>query len=278
MAGLLQSIVERKHAEVREARGRRPDGLLREITAGLSTCRPFREALVRPGPAGVNVIAEFKRASPSRGEIHPGADPAAVAAGYASAGAAALSVLTDRHFFQGAAEDLRLARASVPLPVLRKDFIVSEYQLVEARATGADAVLLIARILSRIQLREFLARAAELGLDTLVEVHDEAELALAAEADATLVGINSRDLDTFRTDLAVAERLAPRMPPGMTAVAESGIRSAADLVRLRAAGIHNFLIGETLMAAPDPGEALGRLLADFGKLSQPPAQLVHSGP
>ncbi len=277
MAGLLQAIVERKRAEVEQSRSRRPERLLREISTDLPPCRPFREALIRPGPAGVNVIAEFKRASPSRGPIRPDADPAAVAFSYAAAGAAALSVLTDREFFHGSTRDLQRAREAAALPVLRKDFVVSAYQFLEARAMGADAVLLIARILSRLQLREFLALASELGLDALVEVHDEAELALAAEADATLVGINCRDLDTFRTDLSVVERLAPRLGTEQVAVAESGIRTAEDLARLQAAGIHNFLIGETLMASPDPGAALGRLLSEFASLPRHPATPAQSG-
>ena len=277
MSGLLQQIVRRKRAEVADARFHQPAPLLRDVIAGLPPCRPFRASLVRPGSAGVNVIAEFKRASPSRGEIRPGADPAVVAADYKSAGAAALSVLTDRDFFRGSFKDLRGAREAAALPVLRKDFIVSEYQILDTRAMGADAVLLIARILSPIQLREYLALSAELGLDALVEVHDEAEVALAAEAGAVLVGINSRDLDTFRTDLAVVERLAARLAPGQTAVAESGIRSVADLVRLRAAGIHNFLIGEQLMASPDPGAALGRLLSDFARFSGHLAEPAPSG-
>jgi indole-3-glycerol phosphate synthase len=267
MEGLLQQIVERKRAEVAAASRRRPESRLQEIIAALPPGRPFRGALVRPGPAGANVIAEFKRASPSRGPISPEADPARVAAGYATAGAAVLSVLTDRDFFHGSDQDLQRVREVAALPVLRKDFVISEYQLLEARVMGADAVLLIARILSPVQLREYLALSAELGLDALVEVHDEAELALAAEAGAMLVGINSRDLDTFHTDLAVVERLALRLGPGQTAVAESGIRTAADLVRLKEVGIHNFLIGETLMASPDPGAALGRLLSDFARLS-----------
>jgi indole-3-glycerol phosphate synthase len=277
MAGILQRIVERKRAEVGEAMRLLTARRLQETVATLPPCRPFRGALVEPGSAGVNVIAEFKRASPSRGPIRRDADPAAIAAGYASAGAAALSVLTDRDFFQGSPDDLRQARTATALPVLRKDFVVSDYQLLEARAMGADAVLLIARILSPSQLGDYLLRSAELGLAALVEVHNEAELDAATVAGACLVGINSRDLDTFRTDLAVVERLATRLAPGQTGVAESGIRTAGDLARLRAAGIHNFLVGETLMTAPDPGTALGRLLMEFADLSQPCLAPAQSG-
>jgi indole-3-glycerol phosphate synthase len=266
MHGLLRQIVERKCAEVEEASRRVPAASLREEAAAAPPCRAFREALARPGPVGVNVIAEFKRASPSRGPIRPGADPAAVATRYASAGAAALSVLTDREFFRGSPDDLRRVRDAAALPVLRKDFVVSDYQLLEARAMGADAVLLIARILSPARLREYREQASELGLAVLVEVHDEWELEAAGAAAADLVGINSRDLDTFQTDLAIAGRLAPLLPAGVVAVAESGIRTAADMVRLRAAGIHAFLIGETLMSAPDPGAALRELLQDLTEL------------
>jgi indole-3-glycerol phosphate synthase len=265
MEGILDRIVARKREEVAAARRRRPESRLLEESAALLKPRPFRSALVDPGPADVRVIAEFKRASPSRGAILLEADPAAVAAGYETAGAAALSVLTDRDFFQGAPSDLGAARAATRLPVLRKDFIVDAWQIFESRAMGADAVLLIARILAPTELADYLAQARETGLDVLVEIHAEDELEPVLAAGADLVGINSRDLATFRTDLATAERLAARLPTGVTAVAESGIRTAGDLVRLRAAGINSFLIGEVFMSAPDPGEALGTLLEEYSR-------------
>lgn len=219
--------------------------------------RGFVSALRRGHPA---VIAEVKKASPSRGVIRADFDPIAIARSYAEGGAAAISVLTEEQFFQGHLSYLGAIRDVVTLPLLRKDFLTDPYQVVEARAWGADAILLIVAILDEARLRDLMSVAAELGLDALVEVHTEAELARAAAAGATAIGINNRDLRTFVTSLATAERLRPLVPAGAVAVAESGIDSAADVARLRAAGFEAFLVGESLMRASDPGRRLSELL------------------
>ena len=207
------------------------------------------------------VIAEIKRASPSRGVIRAAFDPPAHARGYAAAGATALSVLTERRWFQGGLEHLEAVRAAVSLPLLRKDFMIDPYQVAEARAFGADAILVIAAVGEAGQRAELLAAAREHGLDALVEIHDDRELAWAASAEATLIGVNNRDLGTFVTSLETTERLSPSVPPGALLVAESGIHTAADLRRMVDAGAHAVLIGEAFMAAPEPGAALRELLA-----------------
>ena len=229
------------------AEGRTPNG------AG------FRQAL---GHAGrINIIAECKRRSPSRGVLRPHYDPVAIAGGYATAGAVALSILTEPTFFDGDPSHLEAVRAAVTLPLLRKDFIVDEYQLLEARAWGADAILLIVAALTPADLRRLRDAAAALGLAALVEVHDVDELDVALEAGAEIVGVNNRNLRTLAVDTAASETIASRIPAGVIAVSESGLRSAADITRLRAHGYHAFLIGERFMAVPDPGAALGELLA-----------------
>jgi indole-3-glycerol phosphate synthase len=212
----------------------------------------------------VNVIAECKRRSPSRGVLRAEYDPAGIARGYEAHGAAAVSVLTEPTFFDGALEHLRAVRAAVRLPILRKDFIVSEYQLHEARAAGADAVLLIVAALSAGQLEALAARAAALGLDALVEVHDERELETALAAGARIVGVNNRNLRTLAVDVGASVRLIARIPDGTVAISESGLASASDLSRLRGLGYRAFLVGERLMTAPDPGRALAALL-DAGR-------------
>ena len=211
----------------------------------------------RPAPV---VIAELKRRSPSRGVIREQYDPAAHAAGYESAGAMALSVLTDERFFGGALEHLAAVRAATTLPCLRKDFLVDSYQVEEARAWGADAVLVIAAACTPELGGVLLSAAAAAGLDVLVEVHSETELAWAAGAGATLIGVNNRDLGTFVTTLETTERLAPGIPPGALLVAESGIRSRADVDRMVAAGARAVLVGEAFMEKPDPGAALAEWL------------------
>lgn len=209
--------------------------------------------------AAPRVIAECKRRSPSRGILRADYDPAAHARAYEAAGAAAISVLTEPTFFDGALEHLRVARSAVQVPLLRKDFIVSEYQLVEAVANGADAVLLIVSALDDRQLRELLTRAHALGLACLVEVHDAAEITRAVEAGARVVGVNSRNLRTLAVDMQVLDAAATLLPNSVTAVAESGITSTDDLARLSAAGYGAFLVGERLMTQPDPGAALKTL-------------------
>jgi indole-3-glycerol phosphate synthase len=209
--------------------------------------------------AAPRIIAECKRRSPSRGILRADYDPAAHARAYEGAGAAAISVLTEPTFFDGALEHLRAVRAAVQVPVLRKDFIVSEYQLVEAVANGADAVLLIVSALDDRQLRHLLERAHALGLACLVEVHDTTEITRAVEAGARVVGVNSRNLRTLAVDMRVLDTAATLLPKSVTAVAESGIRSTEDLARLSAAGYQAFLVGERLMTQPDLGAALDAL-------------------
>jgi indole-3-glycerol phosphate synthase len=220
--------------------------------------RGFRRALVLVPQ--LSVIAEIKRRSPSKGPLHESLDAAELARSYAAGGAACLSVLTDEEFFGGSADDLRTARAATSLPVLRKDFTVAAQDLADARLMGADAVLLIVAALARLELVEFHQLATELGLDVLVEVHDEPELETALEAGATLIGVNQRDLTTFEVDPDRAARVAKAIPPGTVKVAESGIRHADDARRLADAGYDAILVGETLVTSPDPAAALATLL------------------
>jgi indole-3-glycerol phosphate synthase len=224
--------------------------------------RGFRRALQTKSESGVAVIAELKKASPSRGLIREHFVPEKLAAELETAGASALSVLTDGQFFQGSLENLRKASANTKLPCLRKDFIVDEFQLLEARANSADAVLLIVAALTPKELAALARRAAELDLDVLCEVHDEEELRIASDAGCNLIGVNNRDLKTFKVDLETALRLAALIPKDILSVAESGIHTGADISRLRAAGFRAFLIGESLMKAEQPGEALRKLLAE----------------
>jgi indole-3-glycerol phosphate synthase len=218
----------------------------------------FRTALERTDR--LNVIAECKRRSPSRGVLRHEYDPAAIAGAYESAGAAAISVLTEPTFFDGSLEHLGVVASRVNVPVLRKDFVVDEYQVAEAAAAGADAVLLIVAALTDEALRDLRAAAAGLGLDTLVEVHDAPELDRALTAGADLVGVNNRNLRTLAVDARVSADLIARIPLGVVAVAESGLHSRDELMTLRKAGYRGFLIGERLMASPDPGTALRDLL------------------
>jgi indole-3-glycerol phosphate synthase len=210
---------------------------------------------------GVNVIAECKRRSPSRGVLRRGYQPETIARGYEAAGAAAISVLTEATFFDGALDHLRRVREAVSIPVLRKDFLSTEFQLVEARAAGADAVLLIVAALTDGELRQLLGRSGELDLAALVEVHDEQELTRAIDAGASVIGVNSRNLSTLEVDTGTFERLADRLPAHVAAVAESGLREPDDLRRLKARRYDAFLIGERLMTMDDPGAALGVLVS-----------------
>jgi indole-3-glycerol phosphate synthase len=222
--------------------------------------RPLEDALARPD--GVNVIAEFKRRSPSRGAIREDLHPVQVAQSYEVGGAVALSVLTEQDYFGGHLDDLQQARAATLLPTLRKDFIVDPYQVWESWIAGADALLLIVAALSDHELRRLHATAVEVGLSALVEVHDAEELRRALDAGAGLIGVNNRDLRTLEVNLETSLDLALLIPDEVVAVAESGIRSGADVLRLRDAGYDAFLVGEHLMQAGDPGEALARLLAE----------------
>jgi indole-3-glycerol phosphate synthase len=223
--------------------------------------RGFRRGLESKSRDGIAIIAELKKASPSKGLIRAGFHPAQLARELEAAGAAALSVLTDEEFFQGSLENLRAASAVVKIPCLRKDFIVDEFQLLEARANAADAVLLIVAALPQAELMTLAAAARERGLDVLCEVHDGDELQRALDAGCDLIGVNTRDLRTFKVDLGTALRLAESLPKNVVRVAESGIHSGADVARLRAAGYHAFLVGESLMRAERPGDALRSLIA-----------------
>jgi indole-3-glycerol phosphate synthase len=260
---ILDEILAHKRGELAEARRRVADRALAErAEATLEPVRGFRRALLAAEPPAV--VAELKQRSPSRGEIRPGFDPVACARAYAGGGAAALSVLTDERFFGGRLDYLRQIREAVPLPLLRKDFLIDPYQVDEARVAGADAVLLIVAALEAAALRALLERAHQRGLDALVEVHDERELDTALAAGAGLLGINNRDLRSFVTDLAVTERLAPRVPAGVLIVAESGIAGPGDVARLTRAGARAFLVGESLMREAEPGTALRRLRGTEG--------------
>jgi indole-3-glycerol phosphate synthase len=255
---ILDEILEQKRRELDLARAARsPEELARAAQDVVETPRGFGAAL-RSGPEP-RVIAEIKRRSPSRGEIREDFDPIACAEAFADGGAAALSVLTDEHFFGGHLSFLSKVRGAVDLPLLRKDFTIDPYQVDEARLGGADAVLLIATALRQDELVALCSRTAERSLDALVEVHDESELERAVAAGADLIGINNRDLRSFETDLCVTERLAPRIPEGVVVVAESGIFNPEDVRRLQRAGAHAFLVGESLMRQEDLSLALRAL-------------------
>jgi indole-3-glycerol phosphate synthase len=242
-SSILERIFTAKRAELEAERAVMPLAAIREAARRAPAPRDFLAALNVRRPA---IIAEIKRASPSKGDILPGLDPAAVARDYAAAGASAISVLTDRHF-KGSLEDLRNVRAAVDLPLLRKDFIFDSYQLHQARAAGADCILLIAAILKEADLRSLYAEARELGLQALVEVHNEDELRAAECAGAEIVGINNRDLHTFATDIAVTERLLKGYRGAALVVSESGIDTPEDIRRLDRVGARGFLVGESLL-------------------------------
>jgi indole-3-glycerol phosphate synthase len=260
MAVSLNQIVDAARAKVREAKSSADIADL-ERRAERHMPRGFRTALEEKSRAGVAVIAELKKASPSKGLIRADFSVRELAAELEAAGATALSVLTDDEFFQGSLENLPTAAAAVKVPCLRKDFIVDDFQLLEARANSADAVLLIVAALSQEELDRLARGARARGLDVLCEVHDEEELQRALDAGCDLIGVNTRDLRTFRVDRNTALHLAELLPKGVVKVAESGIRSGDDIARLRAAGYDAFLIGETLMRAERPGAALRELVA-----------------
>lgn len=262
MADILKRIVAVKHEEVAAARARLPLAAVREQAEADRVTRGFERALRAKIAAGHSgVIAEIKKASPSKGVIRADFRPAEIAQSYERHGAACLSVLTDEQFFQGSADYLRQARAAVALPVLRKDFMVDEYQVFEARAMGADCILLIAACLDDAQMADLEAVAQSLGLDVLVEVHDGAELARALRLKTPLVGINNRNLRTFEVTLDTTLGLLKDVPADRLLVTESGILAPADVQTLRAAQVHAFLVGEAFMRAPDPGQALAALFA-----------------
>jgi indole-3-glycerol phosphate synthase len=262
MISTLGRIVARTRERVEEKRRAVPLDRVLAMAPTPGAHRQFTASISRPG--GVNVIAEFKRRSPSRGIIREDLHPVYVAQGYEIAGAAALSILTEEQFFAGSLDDLQQARQGTLLPTLRKDFIVDPYQVWESWVAGADALLLIVAALSERELKTLFEAATEAGIEALVEVHDAQELARALELGARVVGVNCRDLRSMEVSLETAITLAPLVPEDVVAVAESGIRSGADVRRLRDAGYDAFLVGEGLMESPDPGAALEKLLADAG--------------
>jgi indole-3-glycerol phosphate synthase len=259
VADILVQILEWKRQEVALAQQAVPLAELRRQVADLPPTRDFRQALQHRDTQGTRIIAELKKASPSAGVIRADFDPVAIATTYAEHGAAAISVLTDARFFQGRLEFLTAVRQAVPVPLLRKDFVVDPYQLYEARLYGADAVLLIAAALAVPQLIDLAALSLEIGLEPLVEVHTAAELEKALECTCRVIGINNRNLHTFRTDVATTLDLLPRIPPDYVVVSESGLKDRATITRLEAHGVAAFLIGESLMREPDMGRKLDEL-------------------
>jgi indole-3-glycerol phosphate synthase len=256
-ADILERIVAARRRALAEAKQATPTAKLEERAAAAPPVHDFAASLCREG---INIIAELKKASPSRGVLRAAYNPAALAPALERAGAAALSVLTEPEFFHGGLEDLQLARTVSSLPLLRKDFLFDPYQLYEARAVGADAFLLIAAILTPVELRQLLTLGRELGMAALVEVHTAAELERALAAGGEIFGVNNRDLKTFEVNLETSLRLVEAIPDECVAVSESGLRSREDLERLRAAGFDAFLIGEHLMQAAEPDNALRKLL------------------
>jgi indole-3-glycerol phosphate synthase len=260
---ILRTIVAAKRREIEALVPRA--GALERSARNAPPARDFAGALVRDRVA---VIAEVKRRSPGAGEIRPGLRAGDLARSYQEAGAAALSVLTDRAFFGGSLDDLRSARSATGIPALRKDFVLDPVQVLEARAAGADAILLIVRILEDGPLRQLRELAESLGMTALVEVHSQGELERAVASGARIVGVNNRDLRTFRTDLDVTEELLPLLPPTGVLVSESGIRTGSDVARLGRAGVHAVLVGESILRAPDPAEQV-RLLAAHPRAERP---------
>ncbi len=257
MPTFLETVVERTRAGLEARKRALPADELRTRLGPPRRGRPFSEALISEG---ISLIAEMKRASPSRGPIRPDATVAEVVSAYQAAGARAVSVLTEPEFFGGSLDDLVTARGACDLPLLRKDFVVDEYQLLEARAAGADAVLLIVAALERERLQELMSVASDLGMDSLVEVHDEDEVEAAVDAGAEVLGINNRDLHSLEVDLDTTFRLLADVPAGTVVVAESGITRHDDVERLERAGVDAILVGEALMRADDPVRAVRELL------------------
>ena len=257
MADFLANIVEHVRVVVEQRQKETPSGALREQALYYQPTRGFARGL---SGGTRRIIGEIKRSSPSKGLIRADFSPVVIARDYADHGASAISVLTEERFFQGSLTYLEEIKAAVTVPLLRKDFIIDSYQVTEARSYGADAILLIAALLGPSLLRELRETAAALSLDTLVEVHNEEELEHALEAGAEIIGINNRDLRTFQVSLATTEKLAPRVPAGTLIVCESGIDGAEQIRQVERWGIRTFLIGESLMRAPSPGEKLQELL------------------
>ncbi|MDI6687388.1 MAG: indole-3-glycerol phosphate synthase TrpC [Desulfobacterales bacterium] len=256
----LTKIIADKKEEIAAAKRGLPESVVRDKAATPQKRRMFLKKLEEPGPSGINIIAEIKRASPSKGEICPDVNPAIYASEYERGGAAALSVLTDTSYFKGSIKDFKTARQAVTIPVLRKDFLISTYQIYESAMIGADAVLLIARILSPNQLKDYLNLCNEFKMDALVEIYSEKDMEVAILAGARLIGINNRDLSTFKTDINTTINLASLLNPDQVAVAASGINTREDIEKIQKAGIWNFLIGESLMRASNSRAFLMNLM------------------
>jgi indole-3-glycerol phosphate synthase len=261
---ILQRILDTKREEVALRSSQRDLNAMRATAMDQPDPRGFTDRVCAVSESGTAVIAEVKKASPSAGIIREDFRPADIAASYESAGAACISVLTDEQYFQGSDSYLQQARDACSLPVLRKDFMVDPWQIHESRALGADCILLIVAALPRDLLQELDGLAHEIGLDVLVEVHDEQEMEYALTTGANLVGVNNRDLHTFTTDLGISERLVQMVPESRTMVTESGIHTVQDVERMRSSGIHSFLVGEAFMRSPDPGVALQELFFEEG--------------
>ncbi|HJQ27452.1 MAG TPA: indole-3-glycerol phosphate synthase TrpC [Blastocatellia bacterium] len=266
--GILDRIVDRKAARLAEVMAQIPlEALMAQVEQIPQPARGFAQSLKREG--AINIIAEVKQRSPSKGVIRADFDPLAIARSYEQAGAAAISVLCEADYFGGSLDHLRAIRARTAMPLLRKDFLFDDYHLYEARAAGADAVLLIVAVLDDALLRRLLEQAAAINLDALVEVHTADEMRRAVSAGATIIGVNNRDLTTFKVDLQTSLDLAPLAPAAATLVSESGISDGASIRRLRDAGYDAFLIGETFMRAESPGAALQQLIGEAGGESSP---------
>lgn len=259
-SGLLKRILAAKRAETAAARKIMPLDMLKDLLAKAPPVRNFREAILRRKPYEIHLIGELKKASPVKGLLRAKMDVPALAKEFEQAGVSALSVLTDQKFFQGSVENLKLAKGACELPVLRKDFVVDDIQLYETRLVGADAVLLIARLLAQQKLKEFLTIARNLSLTAIVEVHALPELKRALDAGADTIGINTRDLGTFKTDFQVAADLRPKIPAGVAAICESGVDSAKHIETLRELRFDAVLIGEALMRARSPRALIHELL------------------
>jgi indole-3-glycerol phosphate synthase len=259
MPSILQKILSTKAEEVARKQSAQDLATVSSMAADMPPVRGFAGTVAELAAAGTAVIAEVKKASPSAGIIREDFQPDQIARSYEAAGAACLTVLTDAQYFKGADEYLQQARGACSLPALRKDFLLDPWQVYESRLLGADCILLIVAALEQARLQELDGLARELGLDVLVEVHNEAELEDALTTRATLVGVNNRDLHTFTTDLATSERLRPMIPGDRVMVTESGIHSREDVARLQSSDIHSFLVGEAFMRQSDPGQALRTL-------------------
>jgi indole-3-glycerol phosphate synthase len=257
---ILDKIIENKRSEVVKAKISKPLELLKSELQDLEKTRDFHQSLRPEGTT--KVIAEIKCASPSKGVLRPDFNPVEISKSYAREGATAISVLTDSRFFKGSLDHLRDIRSSVEIPLLRKDFIVDPYQVYESRFYGADAILLIAAALDSTILKQLLELAHSLDMDAIVEIHNEAELEKAIQAGSKIIGINNRDLKTFNVSIETSLRLCRLIPKGKIVISESGISSIDDVKRLKSAGISVLLIGETFMRAPEPGEALRKLLSE----------------